>query len=276
MRRYVLSGLIFLFSVIAPASVQAGTDDHAGNILVSNKPLALIAAAVYPAERISVLIPDGMSPHDYSLKPSDIRRIRSAGTVIWTGNESEPFLTRFAGNNWISAGDLMRSLNMHTGDPHVWLSPELASALAKKLAGDNAQQQKKAAEFAGRIGELTAHHNQRLIPMRNKGFYVFHQAYDYWFDALGISQSGAFALSPEYKPGAKTIQKIRNTLQQGDAQCVLSEPQYSPAIIHSVTRGLDIREGSLDPVAGGVPVSASGYAEWLNSMAETLYNCLKN
>ena len=57
-------------------------------ILVSNKPLALIAAATYPTEQIDILVPDGMSPHDYSMRPSDIDKIRQADKVLRASSRS--------------------------------------------------------------------------------------------------------------------------------------------------------------------------------------------
>ncbi len=64
-------------------------------VLTSTKPLGFIASAitegVIPTE---VLLPDGASPHDYALRPSDVQRLRSADLVIWIGPDMESFLTK--------------------------------------------------------------------------------------------------------------------------------------------------------------------------------------
>ncbi|UPT56149.1 zinc ABC transporter substrate-binding protein ZnuA [Dickeya zeae] len=64
-------------------------------VVTSVRPLAFIAAAVAdgvtPTE---VLLPDGASPHDYALRPSDIQRLKSAQLVIWVGPEMEAFLSK--------------------------------------------------------------------------------------------------------------------------------------------------------------------------------------
>ncbi|QIZ47143.1 zinc ABC transporter substrate-binding protein ZnuA [Dickeya zeae] len=64
-------------------------------VVTSIRPLAFIAAAiadgVTPTE---VLLPDGASPHDYALRPSDVQRLKSAQLVIWVGPEMEAFLSK--------------------------------------------------------------------------------------------------------------------------------------------------------------------------------------
>ena len=64
-------------------------------VVTSIRPLGFIASAiadgVLPTE---VLLPDGASPHDYALRPSDVQRLRSAELVIWVGPEMEAFLTK--------------------------------------------------------------------------------------------------------------------------------------------------------------------------------------
>lgn len=61
-------------------------------VVTSIRPLGFIAAAiadgVLPTE---VLLPDGASPHDYALRPSDVQRLRSAELVIWSGRKWKHF-----------------------------------------------------------------------------------------------------------------------------------------------------------------------------------------
>ena len=46
------------------------------------------------------------------------------------------------------------------------------------------------------------------------------------------------------------MQNMRNQLQNKEVTCVLSEPQFSPALINTVVNGLPIQQGELDPLAG--------------------------
>src|SRR6218665_1713853 len=79
--------LILLALPFAPA--------HAVEVLTSIRPLALIAQAV-AGEKVVVqqLVPNGTSPHDYQLKPSDRLRLSRADIILWTGPANEAFLSR--------------------------------------------------------------------------------------------------------------------------------------------------------------------------------------
>jgi len=274
------------FVLLCPALFAASLYSSAADarILVSNKPLALIAAATYPAEQIDILVPDGMSPHDYSLRPSDIGKIRQASKVLWAGDHMEPFLAKFAkqASNkdlWLNATHLMEDMGLYGSDPHVWLSPELAIEISKRIANwntvDTVQAKKDHRAFASELTALVATSKAQLAPLKQHGFFVFHQAYDYWFQAIDIKQLGAFSLSPERKPGVRHVQNMRNQLQNKEVTCVLSEPQFSPALINTVVNGLPIQQGELDPLAGASVLTKTAYIDWLSDMTNTLVKCLK-
>jgi zinc transport system substrate-binding protein len=274
---------LFLLILTNLLAISLFSQAAEARILVSNKPLALIAAATYPADQIDILVPDGMSPHDYSLRPSDIGLIRQADKILWAGSHVEPFLAKFAhrksNTEWLDATALMQELGLYGSDPHVWLSPELAIAISQRITAWNPinieQAQKDQQIFTRKLRELVTNSREQLAPLKNSGFFVFHQAYDYWFQAIDIKPLGAFTLSPERKPGARHVQTMRNQLQNQEVSCVLSEPQFSPALIDTVVNGLVIQRGELDPLAGSSVVTQSAYVEWLSAMTKALAECLK-
>ncbi len=293
----LLLSLVLILPTFLAASLYSNAAD--ARILVSNKPLALIAAATYPAEQIDILVPDGMSPHDYSLRPSDIGKIRNAEKILWSGHHMEPFLAKFAAEaaeaantensktgsktKWLDATHLMEDMGLYGSDPHVWLSPELAIEISKRISAwnpaveeaDVAQVKKDHQAFATELTNLVASSKTQLAPLKGSGFFVFHQAYDYWFQAIDIEQLGAFTLSPERKPGARHIQIMRSQLQNDEVSCILSEPQFSPALIDTVVNGLPINQGELDPLAGSSVLTKTAYIDWLSDMTNTLAGCLK-
>lgn len=102
------------FAGITVESAQAA-------VVSSVRPLGFITAAiadgVTPAE---VLLPDGASPHDYALRPSDVQRLQLAELVIWVGPEMEAFLTK--------------TLASHATSPRISLAslPAIKNALIKE------------------------------------------------------------------------------------------------------------------------------------------------
>ena len=64
-------------------------------VVATIKPLQLIAADIVgDTGRVDVLIPPGASPHHYSMKPSDRRKLDEAGLVAWVGPDLETFLVK--------------------------------------------------------------------------------------------------------------------------------------------------------------------------------------
>lgn len=86
----------FKRTIIAAALVtSAGISCAQAAVLTSIRPLGFIASAIADGVTTTeVLLPDGASPHDYALKPSDIKRLREADLVVWVGPEMEAFLTK--------------------------------------------------------------------------------------------------------------------------------------------------------------------------------------
>ena len=85
------TSLTFSQSLLAadPANKESGF------ILTSIKPLQLIAADITHGiiESLS-LLPPGASPHQYSLRPSEVKRIHNASSIFWVGPELELFLSK--------------------------------------------------------------------------------------------------------------------------------------------------------------------------------------
>ncbi|MGL5726541.1 MAG: metal ABC transporter solute-binding protein, Zn/Mn family, partial [Plesiomonas sp.] len=79
-------------------------------VLTSVKPLGFIASAIADGVTTTeVLLPNGVSPHDYALRPSDIKRVQGADLVVWVGSEMEPFLV-----NPLTEKDLSQQIQVKT------------------------------------------------------------------------------------------------------------------------------------------------------------------
>lgn len=94
MSRFISFGLIFTFFF----SSQLMAKEF--NVVTSVKPLQLIVQELTQGVTTPhVLLPAGASPHDYALKPSDVKKIHDADLVIWVGPELETFMARMLSND---------------------------------------------------------------------------------------------------------------------------------------------------------------------------------
>lgn len=139
-------------------------------VLTSIRPLAFIAAAIADGVTpVEVLLPSTASPHDYNLRPSDLRRLHAAELIVWVGPELESFLSKplqamtvpqlllsqvaairplLRVDKGITETDHVESDGgdcvetkpaapccMHPAsyDVHIWLSPQVARQIARQI-----------------------------------------------------------------------------------------------------------------------------------------------
>ena len=269
---------------------------QAMTILTSIKPLQLIVTEITDSVSTpELLLSSTASPHDYALKPSDLSKIKNADLVVWFGPDLEPFLTKVIGESekalWLSKSQItLRSYSKtgHDGhahgnfDPHIWLGPTQAEQTAKVITAKLVELDKENApvyqanleRFLANLTQTEQKIKSLLSTHLTTGYYVFHDAYGYFEAYFELNNLGHFTLSPERKPGAKTLIQIRSALRKGEVKCVFSEPQFKPAIIETVTRGSDVYIGVLDPLATKIELKTGGYFDFLNQLANDYVECL--
>ncbi|EQA03239.1 high-affinity zinc uptake system znuA domain protein, partial [Glaesserella parasuis SW114] len=142
------------------------------DVLTTVKPLGFIANAITDGvTETKVLLPTSASPHDYSLKPSDVEQLQSAQLVVWIGEEMETFLEKsiekLPKEKVLTLEDVpaIKELVEHSGeekeehhehkhghshnhthhahshdghnhdeDWHIWLSPQASEHIAEQIA----------------------------------------------------------------------------------------------------------------------------------------------
>ena len=289
------SSFILASLLLIPSVASAST------ILTSFKPIQMIVTELTQGvSEPDVVMNSNASPHDYALKPSDVKKIQNADMLIWFGPDLEAFLTKVAksNDNLVTISEIP-NINLrefgedphdhhHDGhdhgshDPHFWLGidqVEVASSyISNKLVEvdpQNADVYKKNLEvFLSQLADKKRSIEAQLAPVKDKGYYVFHDAYSYYEDEFGLNKLGHFTVSPERKPGAKTLISIKKTLAKQDVQCVFSEPQFTPAVIESVVRGSSTQKGQLDPVGSDIEVGKGSYFEFLQQLTDSYTSCL--
>ncbi|ELP5727872.1 zinc ABC transporter substrate-binding protein ZnuA [Vibrio vulnificus] len=267
-------------------------------VLTSIKPLQLMVnELMLGVNEPTLLVSSNASPHDYALKPSDVKKIRQADLVIWFGKDLEPFLTKLLEEqrSVLTISEIQdlplreyENGHAHDGhehgrfDPHFWMGIDIVEKIAPKITqrlievdGANKQQyQTNLASFLHRLAVTDEQLRTSLSSVKSAGYFVFHDAYGYFETRYQLNNLGHFTVSPERKPGAKTLIQIRNRLAQGDVRCVFAEPQFTPAVIESVLRGSDVKTGLLDPIGSEISLVPGSYFEFLLGMGDSFFRCL--
>jgi zinc transport system substrate-binding protein len=307
----VIVSRIFSFFVAFSASFLLIGSAHADvKVLTSIKPLQLIAAAVQDGVAIpEVLLPPGASPHNYALRPSDVRKVQSVDLLYWIGPDMEGFLPRvlngrslpsvavqdlpglklrrFAEDSHSHAEEADEHDHDHRPgslDAHLWLSPINARVIAAKMAADlsaadpanAARYQSNLKAFDERLDALDLRLKKRLAAIEGKPYFVFHEAFDYFEDAYGLKHTGVFSVAAEVQPGAQHVAAMRARLQEVGKTCVFSEPPLRPRLAETLVAGLPVKLAELDALGGYTPATAQGYEQVLEKLGNDLAGCLES
>ena len=171
----------------------------------------------------------------------------------------------------------------HDGaDPHAWLDPhnaeawvgEIAEHLAELDPANAATYEANAAAAAEALEALEESLSAQLAPYSDAKFIVFHDAYQYFEHATGLNATGALQVSDATPPSAARLAEIQAEIQEHSIDCVFSEPQFSDALVKSVTNG-QVSSTSLDPLGVGLELGAGLYAELLQNIADSIEGCVK-
>ncbi|POT59340.1 zinc ABC transporter substrate-binding protein [Citrobacter amalonaticus] len=314
--RIMLHNKTFLFAALSAALLGSATQVASAAVVASLKPLGFIASAI--ADGVTdtqVLLPDGASEHDYSLRPSDVKRLQGADLVVWIGPEMEAFMEKSVSNipqnKQVTIAQLqdVKPLLMKGGDDddddrdhgdahsekgdvhhhhgdynmHLWLSPEIARASAvaihQKLVELMPQSRTKLdanlKDFEAQLAAVDKQVGNELAPLKGKGYFVFHDAYGYYEKHYGLTPLGHFTVNPEIQPGAQRLHEIRTQLVEQKATCVFAEPQFRPAVVEAVARGTSVRMGTLDPLGTNIKLGKTSYPAFLTQLANQYASCLK-
>ncbi|MGC1019742.1 zinc ABC transporter substrate-binding protein ZnuA [Pantoea agglomerans] len=304
-----------IFALTAFTVTASLTLPAQANVVASLKPVGFIAAAIADGVTpVDVLLPDGASEHDYSLRPSDAKRLKNADLVVWVGPEMEAFMAKSAAE--LPAQKNLAMVNIdgikpllisggededeHTAEKseeqdadahhhhhgefnmHLWLSPEIARKTAVAIHGkllelmpqDKAKLDANLQQFEVALADTDKRVSAQLAPVRNKGYFVFHDAYTYFEKQYGLSPTGHFTVNPEIQPGAQRLHQIRTQLVEQKAVCVFAEPQFRPAVIDAVARGTQVRKGTLDPLGTDISLAKDSYVKFLSQLSSQYESCL--
>ncbi len=311
----LFSRSLFARALLAVTLLGSGALTQAqAAVLASLRPLGFIAAAiangVTPTE---VLLPDGESPHDYRLRPSDLQRMRSADLLVWVGPGMESFMSKSVAqlppNRVVDISALpgvkallLAADNLHPQQSgirlgkgatdrrnpeqynmHLWLSPEIAKvaavAIHEKLLELMPQKKDQLdanlRQFDEELTQTDTKLGNMLRPVQGKGYFVFHDAYRYFEKHYGLAPLGYFTDDPENQPETQRLHQIRTQLVEQKAECVFAEPQFRPAVINAAVQGTKVRVGTLDPLGSGIALTKDSYVNFLSHLTSQYVSCLE-
>lgn len=167
-------------------------------------------------------------------------------------------------------------------DMHLWLDPENARVMVGAIETalseadpDNAEAYAaNAVATIGKIDALMTETRSAIDQVENRGFVVFHDAYQYYERRFGIEAAGSITVSPDVMAGAQRLAEIQARVKGLGAACVFAEPQFEPRLVSVITEGTDARAGVLDPLGADLEDGPELYFELIRNLTTSLTGCL--
>jgi zinc transport system substrate-binding protein len=285
MIKRILYTLILCFCCQAQAGVPS--------VVVSIQPIQALVAGVMEGVGVPKLL---LSPHEdahhFSLTPTEARSINKANLFIWVGPQMEMALQNavrtLAVNGRVlklidTPGLTKYELNGGQVDPHIWLDPANAKVIVQYVAqalsavdpdhagvyGTNAE------KLQVQLDELSAKLLKELEPIKDKQYFVYHDAFQYYEKAFGLTRSIPLVKDSEHTIRASQMQSIEKIASEGKIHCVFGEPNHGEKVVESVAEELDLEMGFLDPISSRDNSSAAGpYFDMMEQIASSLKGCL--
>ncbi|MBI2717332.1 MAG: zinc ABC transporter substrate-binding protein [Rhizobiales bacterium] len=303
-------------ALVLVALLLAGPAAAGPKVIASVLPVQSIVAAVMGATGTPELLFSGrLSEHVAGLSPRQIEALASADLVFMVSHSLEFRLgevdggeavggKRFVelanapglrllpvrqGGTWEADSDAPRpaassgSNLILRSDPHAWLDPENAKAMALAVAAELAKADPanaaaysaNAAAFAASLAATSRDIAAELAPVRHKPFIVFHDAYQYFEARFGLQAAGSISDISAVTPSARRLKEIRDRLAATGAACVFREPQFSDKYVRTVIEGSAAKSGVLDGLGADLAPGPGAYGELLRNLAMSLRACLE-
>ena len=164
---------------------------------------------------------------------------------------------------------------------HLWLDPEnaevivgaMADALARLDPERESLYRENEAALRSRLHALDEELKDAYAPVRDRGFVVFHDAWQYLDTHYGLRAVGSVTVSPDQAPGAARLAEIREKITDAEATCVFAEPQFEPRLVDTLVEGTGTATGTLDPLGAALEDGRDLYFDLMRENARAFRAC---
>jgi len=287
--------ILYLFFALTLSSTT-----HAEiKVAVTVKPVHSLVSGIMKGIGEPALIMTGsISPHHYSLRPSERRTLADANLIFWVGLELETFMPRIlhnldpstssialiesAGLELLPARTSHHHSEMHSRvDPHVWLSAGNAHIMVDEIADrlialDPANTDTYVANRKRLHQKITETDEQirRKLAGKTAAYLSYHDAYQYFEQAYGLNNAGFVSSGDEISPSAKYVHELRNIIRDRQLHCLFYEAPTRPALVDTLTAGFKVTVFELDAMGIRLKTGENAWFEIMHKLGEAFESCL--
>ena len=152
------------------------------------------------------------------------------------------------------------------------MTDAIADALVEADPANARTYRSNAAAARDELRALTSEVRDMLAGVEGR-FVVFHDAFHHFEARFDREAVGALAGTDAVSPGAARLSEVRALV--ANVECVFTEPQMSSSGVEAVTRGTDVRIGTLDPLGVGHTPGPGLYPALIRGLAKSMKDCLE-
>jgi zinc transport system substrate-binding protein len=283
----LMFGKRVVLSAVSVALVLAGCSSSSAptgrlRIVASIFPLGYIARAVAGADAdVTVLTASGVEPHDQELTAQKVRAIESADAIVYVRGLA-PAVDAAVGaavaSHARTAIDALAVIGTHrrSGDPHMWLNPQLlgmvASDLATQLArihpADATTYRANAVAVRSDLAALDAEFRNATRSCQSQLLITTHTAFGYLAGRYGFRQVSILGANPEAEPTPATLVRIVKLIEDNHISTIYAESLGPSKVATTVAREAKVKVATLDTLES--PPTASDYTTLMRQNQATI------
>jgi ABC-type Zn uptake system ZnuABC Zn-binding protein ZnuA len=158
----------------------------------------------------------------------------------------------------VDRGVVLRREADGTVDPHYWLAPANAKAIARTVAGEleglvparRSDIQSALTRYLGQLDAVEAEIRGILADLPMRRIATFHDAFGYFAEAFGLEVAAVFEPYPGREPSPRFVAEFQRKVRAAGVHTLFAEPQLSLDPLRPLARDLGVTLSVLDPLGG--------------------------
>ena len=202
---------------------------------------------------VSTIIPDGVEPHDFELKPDNMKQLATAQVFVYNGFGMEPWaqqaidaaknsklitVVATEGVEAIKNTDPEEIKEHGAEDPHAWLSlknakievKNIKDAFVKADPANKDYYEKNYNDYVAKLDEMIKKYEGQFAQAPHKNFVTGHAAFAYLCRDFGLEQNSVEDVFAEGEPNAAQLAELIKYCKENNITTIFAEEMASPEV----------------------------------------------
>lgn len=206
---------------------------------------------------VHVLIPAGTNVHSYEPNPISLKHVYESDIYFRIGEIFQfenTILDKIGKENIQNIIDCSEGIELLDNDPHIWLSPNNAKLISKKILNKLAKTypqhknyfRNNYNKFAAGIDSIDKEITLNLNEKKNRVILVYHPAWKYFAEHYHLEE---IAIERDGKaPKANDLKNFIELARSKGVKYIFFDPHFDDSSVLAIARSADMEIDSLNPL----------------------------